>query len=229
MRQGSYLFITVHRMILNEVQVDEPGYSWVNRHTWQSWRERYKKNAARLDVAIANIVSQRPVIPGEKGQYGYVRLVEDRGKKPKKASKPGTPILLDLHGASGSTYSSVQTSASAAGELMYSSLTTAYSAPPQSASIMIDNASRTATLTSLQESQEGSEWAIRIGDAPPPTWSKKRSLSQEDTLEDDHKRKRIDIGYVFWFRHPTPHLYLNVLCCPPVLYAVQSRARPSGQ
>ena len=51
---------------------------------------------------------------------------------------------------------------------------------------------------SLEESQEGSEWAIRIGNAPPPAWSKKRSLTQEDTLEDDRKRKRAVIGYVFW-------------------------------
>ena len=146
----------------------------MSRHTWQSWRERYKKNSARLDVAIANIVSRRPVVPGEKGQYGYVRLVEERGKKPKKAQKQGTPAPFDLHNAS---------------------------IPAQSAPIMVGGTSSTVTL---EESQEGSEWAIRIGDAPPPAWGKKRSLSQEGRLEDDSKRRRLDSGCVFHSSHPKP-------------------------
>ena len=48
----------------------------------------------------------------------------------------------------------------------------------------------------LEESQEGSEWAIRIGDALPPAWGKKRSLTREDTLVEEPKRKRVDSGYV---------------------------------
>ncbi|KAJ3784745.1 hypothetical protein GGU10DRAFT_270809, partial [Lentinula aff. detonsa] len=31
-------------------------YSWTKRHTSQSWREHYKKNKARLDLRIAEIV-----------------------------------------------------------------------------------------------------------------------------------------------------------------------------
>ena len=33
-----------------------PEMKWALRHTWQSWRERYKKNKDRLDVHIAAIV-----------------------------------------------------------------------------------------------------------------------------------------------------------------------------
>jgi len=85
-------------------------------------------------------------------------------------------------------------------------------------------------LSSLEESQEGGEWAIRVGDAPPPAWGKKRSLSQEDTLEGDPKRKRVDSGYVFRFCHsvpahprPTPslacHLYpLYLVLIPDSFY-----------
>jgi len=152
-------------------KVNESGYSWVNRHTWQSWRERYKKNSARLDVTIANIVSQRPVVPGEKGQYGYVRLVEERGKKPRKALKQGTPTPFDLHSASipaQSTPSTIYTQSTVGG---------------------------TSRSVTLEESQEGSEWAIRIGDAPPPAWGKKRSLSQEERPEDDFKRRKLDSGF----------------------------------
>lgn len=77
----------------------------------------------------------------------------------------------------------------------------------------------------LEESQEGSEWAIRIGDASPPAWGKKRSLSQDDTLEDDPKRRRLDSEYVSRFCHSIPShpnqpsrfcvvtLVLNILHC----------------
>lgn len=129
------------------------------------------------------------MIPGEKGQYGYVRLIEEKGKKAKKTPKHSTPISLDLH---------------------------SLSAPPQSTSTVVGGAPRITTISSLEESQEGSEWAIKIGDAPPPTWGKKRSLSQGDTLEGDPKRQRVDSGYVFRFRR-FPPLHLRVTLIPNIL------------
>ena len=172
----------------NPVQVNEPGYSWVSRHTWQSWRERYKKNSARLDVAVANIVTRRPVLPGEKGQYGYVRFTEEKGKRIKRSPKQEGPVPLDLHSVSGST-SAMRNSAPAPNNATYPVPAAKNSAQPHSAL--------------LEESQEGSEWAIKIGDASPPAWGKKRSLSQEGASEVDPKRKRVDSGYVFWsFVHP---------------------------
>jgi len=131
------------------------------------------------------------VIPGEKGQYGYVRLIEEKGKKAKKIPKHSTPISLDLH---------------------------SLSAPPQSTSTVVGGTPRITMISSLEESQEGSDWAIRIGDAPPPTWGKKRALSQEDTLEGGPKRQRVDSGCVFRFRHSLPlrprvALVLNILRC----------------
>lgn len=165
----------------NWFQVNEPGYGWVNRHTWQSWRERYKKNSARLDVAIANIVSRRPVLPGEKGQYGYVRFIEEKGKKTKRSPKQEGPVPLVLHSASSSA-PSARNPAPPSSNSIHPVPAAKGSAQPQSAL--------------LEESQEGSEWAIRIGDASPPAWGKKRSLTQEDTLGDNLKRKRADSGYV---------------------------------
>lgn len=41
---------------LTEVRAHEPGFEWVQRHPWQSWRERYKKNQDRLDKLIEKIV-----------------------------------------------------------------------------------------------------------------------------------------------------------------------------
>ena len=164
------------------VQVDEPGYNWVSRHTWQSWRERYKKNSARLDVAIANIVSQRPVLPGEKGQYGYVRLIEEKGKKVKKLPKQEGPVPLDFHSVS-SPMPPVRDSAP--GNSMYPTP-------------LATGPSFVQTQSALpEESREGGEWAIRISDASHPGWGKKRGLAQEDPLGDGAKRKRVDSGYAF--------------------------------
>ncbi|KAL1952063.1 hypothetical protein VTO73DRAFT_1212 [Trametes versicolor] len=71
---------------LCEMGATDPEYSWVTRHTWQSWRERYKKNATRLDAKIAEIVEQKKPAHGEKGQYGYVRKPEEKPKRTRKKS-----------------------------------------------------------------------------------------------------------------------------------------------
>lgn len=139
-------------------------------------------------------------MPGEKGQYGYVRLIEEKGRKIKKQPKQDSPPPLDLFGASGST-SSVRNPAPTPGNLVYPIAATTDSIPPQSASISVPGTSH-MTVPSFEESQEGSEWAIRIGDAPPPAWGKKRSLPQEDLVEDNPKRKRIDSRYVPKSHHP---------------------------
>ncbi|TDL28416.1 hypothetical protein BD410DRAFT_220818 [Rickenella mellea] len=66
-------------------RVNEPGWTWVARHTWQSWRERYKKNAARLDQHIVEIVNLHQPPRGGKGQYGYIR--EREAKAPRKRNR----------------------------------------------------------------------------------------------------------------------------------------------
>lgn len=74
-----YCFIVIQR--------NEPEFAWVSRHTWQSWRERYKKNAARLDIRIAQIVEEKKPAMGEKGQYGYVRQPEVKPKRNRRKSR----------------------------------------------------------------------------------------------------------------------------------------------
>lgn len=148
------------------------------------------------------------MLPGGKGQYGYVRLIEEKGKKVRKTPKQEGPVPLDLHNASGST-SSVRNSAPTPGNSIQLVPVATGSAQPQSAP--------------LEELQEASEWAIRIGDAPPPVWGKKRSLTQEDTPEDGPKRKRVDSGYVFWSL-----VYLSWPSCrvlPPLLVPCTTRSR----
>ncbi|KAI0322677.1 hypothetical protein OF83DRAFT_546940 [Amylostereum chailletii] len=65
----------------------EPEHAWVSRHTWQSWRERYKKNSTRLDLMISNIVDERKPNVGEKGQYGYVRQPDEKPKRKTRTRK----------------------------------------------------------------------------------------------------------------------------------------------
>jgi hypothetical protein len=69
---------------LKWTQAGDPEYAWVTRHTWQSWRERYKKNSQRLDAMIQAIVEQKKPSLGEKGQYGYVRKPEEKPKRGRK-------------------------------------------------------------------------------------------------------------------------------------------------
>jgi hypothetical protein len=83
------------------VQSADPKYSWVERHTWQSWRERYKKNSERLDKLITTIVENSQTTLGEKGQYNFVRARgEDeapviRRKKRRVESNPGDGEIQD--------------------------------------------------------------------------------------------------------------------------------------
>lgn len=64
-----------------------PGYEWVSRHTWQSWRERYKKNAARLDEHIAAIVESQQSLKAVKTQYAYVKQLEPKPKRKRRTKK----------------------------------------------------------------------------------------------------------------------------------------------
>ena len=72
------------------MQASDPEYAWVSRHTWQSWRERYKKNSQRLDTLIQAIVEQKKPTLGEKGQYGYVRKPEEKPKRSRKRKDDGS-------------------------------------------------------------------------------------------------------------------------------------------
>ena len=67
----------------------------MQRHTWQSWRERYKKNADRLDIIISNIVSERQVTKGGRGQYGWVRKSEDKPKRKPRPRKANVSAAKD--------------------------------------------------------------------------------------------------------------------------------------
>ena len=66
-----------------------PGYEWVARHTWQSWRERYKNNEYDFDVAIRNYQKKHEIAVPEKNaridsSQFTKSVVPSYGKKPEK-------------------------------------------------------------------------------------------------------------------------------------------------
>ncbi|CAK5280146.1 unnamed protein product [Mycena citricolor] len=176
----------------------EPDYMWVTRHTWQSWRERYKKNSARLDTLIAAIVAQTKPTQGEKGQYGYVRQAEEKPKKPRKKRvknqepppiQPDEAFLL-ANGDPGlfqppiAPLPDLNMAVGLAGHMHIPGLM--YDVAP------VGPAPLPAARTEEEMEDDEVEWAVRVGHSPPPAWAAKRRSSQE--AHDPNAAKRQKMG-----------------------------------
>ena len=185
----------------------------MTRHTWQSWRERYKKNAPRLDVRIAQIVQEKKPALGEKGQYGYVRKPEEKPKRTrrKKNVAPetnGDEFLAGPSAVANGEDPSLALSLNMApppppppgmtisnGPPTYSAVLFAAGAPPPFMPLApappVDPRTQkeNAQEQEMEDGEEESQWSIRIApeDAPPPTWAAKRPLNNED---DGHPAKK---------------------------------------
>ncbi|KAJ7139936.1 hypothetical protein C8R44DRAFT_765829 [Mycena epipterygia] len=182
----------------------DPEYAWVTRHTWQSWRERYKKNAVRFDAQIGAIVAQKKPMPGEKGQYGYVRQAEEKQKKPrKKKNKNQEPSYLDDDFIVGS--SKLEGMGVFAGSVPIQGLgemDMQVGGDAQELSGMIQMYEGTAGAgpsmvnhgpAEEEMDEEGGEWAVRVGHSPPPMWgggAEKRKASEEADYAIGTKRPR---------------------------------------
>ena len=179
----------------------------MTRHTWQSWRERYKKNATRLDAKIAEIVDQKKPAHGEKGQYGYVRKPEEKPKRVRKKRNPngleaGSPIAgPSMH--SMDTYSvpmpvplpalsgvigPVGGPGDAFNSVVYPSAAPVFQHMPVSANGHNGHmdAATARSQAREEEMEDDEEWQIREGNAPPPVWAK-RKLDED---EGPNKRSR---------------------------------------
>ncbi|KAI1797775.1 hypothetical protein LXA43DRAFT_876670 [Ganoderma leucocontextum] len=182
----------------------DPEYGWVTRHTWQSWRERYKKNATRLDVKIAEIVDQKKPALGEKGQYGYVRKPEEKPKRARKR-RNGNDADLDSPIAGSSmhaldTYSvpmpvplpaltgvigSVGGPNDAFSAVVYPAPASMFQQMSVPATGHMDAATARSQARE-EEMEDDDEWQIREGNAPPPVWAKRKF----DEEEGSNKRAR---------------------------------------
>ena len=183
------------------IQSGDPEYAWVSRHTWQSWRERYKKNAERLDTIIASIVEQKKPAQGEKGQYGYVRQAEEKPKRIRKkrvkatesmnpdefSTNPSVMAIMPSEPSNMQTnptvlrapehhYNMASLQDIASGD--YSAILPVPSTVPHDRSTV----GKTPDKEEMEEAEEGSEWAVRIGNAPPPAWSKRKASNEEGNV-----------------------------------------------
>jgi hypothetical protein len=161
--------------------ITDPEYAWVSRHTWQSWRERYKKNAVRLDTMIAQIVEQKKPIPGEQGQYGYVRQDEEKNKRPRrKRAKPAEQHLhkqeMIIGGINGN---------GAEVPVIVFDVSPVDSGPSTSRALV----RRSPAEEELEDGEDSEEWAVRIGNEPPPNWGK-RPASEESEAQNSRKRMK---------------------------------------
>ncbi|KAJ6604464.1 hypothetical protein DFH09DRAFT_1122787 [Mycena vulgaris] len=192
---------------LTELNAD-PEYAWVARHTWQSWRERYKKNSVRFDALISAIVAQKKPLPGEKGQYGYVRQAEEKQKKTRKRKTKNdeSPSYLDddefIVGSSkleGMGVFSGAVPIQGLGEMgememqvpedMHELPGMMYDGSPRAGPSMVS-----PSPAEEEMDDEGSEWAVRVGHSPPPIWGSgpKRRASEEGEDATRSKRPRPD-------------------------------------
>ncbi|KAJ7042433.1 hypothetical protein C8F04DRAFT_1030050 [Mycena alexandri] len=170
---------------------NEPEFAWVARHTWQSWRERYKKNSSRFDGLIAAIVAQKKPMPGEKGQYGYVRQPEEKQKKPrKKKTKNQDSSLLEeeeflvasssmdgmgVFSGAVSTQELGEMGPPISGDMQIPAI---YNGEPP---LPVAGPSVVNSIPAEEEMDEdGSEWAVRVGNSPPPLWGKRRATEDPE-------------------------------------------------
>ncbi|KAJ7169693.1 hypothetical protein C8R46DRAFT_1089683 [Mycena filopes] len=175
---------------------NEPEFAWVARHTWQSWRERYKKNSSRLDVLIATIVAQKKPVPGEKGQYGYVRQPEEKQKKPRKkktknqdSSYLEEEFLVASSSMEGMGVFPGTTPTQGLGEMQLPIAGGMQLPAMYNNGVPVAGPSVVNPVRAEEEMDEdGSEWAVRVGNSPPPLWGKRRA---SEDLESATGAKRL--------------------------------------
>ncbi|KAG1755122.1 uncharacterized protein EDB91DRAFT_1277214 [Suillus paluster] len=174
-RTGNRLYQQLCEMIA------DPEYAWVSRHTWQSWRERYKKNAVRLDNMIAQIVDQKKPVPGEQGQYGYVRQDEEKPKRPRK--KRTKPAEQNLHNQE-MIIGGINGNGAEVPVIVFD--VSGIDPGPSTSRAVIRNS---PAEEEMEDGEDSEEWAVRIGDEPPPNWGK-RPASEESDGQSPRKRTR---------------------------------------
>jgi len=204
-------------LALIAIQANDPEYSWVTRHTWQSWRERYKKNSQRLDTLIQAIVEQKKPSLGEKGQYGYVRKPEEKPKRSRKRKDDGLgagpsndddflqavpphPMAMAMH-----VSLSAQDGHPHPGMSMPTVPIDMYQHPshlhgvshhmqtPASSSMglgVIQDGVVVVRESPVEEEMEDeeAEWEVRVGNDSPPLWGKRKA---SEDLKENGKRAKV--------------------------------------
>lgn len=192
------------------MQASDPEYAWVTRHTWQSWRERYKKNSQRLDTMIQAIVEQKKPTLGEKGQYGYVRRPEEKPKRSRKRKEDGSiagptndddflqagpshqlamAMHMSLATQDGHPHPGIPVPSPVPVDLYQQGHPHLHNLPPVnqiqttadgSIGLRVSQDNIAAVRKSPAEEEEA-EWDVKVGNDPPPAWGKRKA--GEDLIE----------------------------------------------
>ncbi|KAJ6502215.1 hypothetical protein C8R45DRAFT_612567 [Mycena sanguinolenta] len=74
----------VFKRLMNNFEMDPEEYSWAGRHTWQSWRERYRKRQDWFDDRIAALAAH--IKPALHQQYELSRKANHRLREEEEES-----------------------------------------------------------------------------------------------------------------------------------------------
>ncbi|OJT06247.1 hypothetical protein TRAPUB_2928 [Trametes pubescens] len=66
--------------LTEKAQYEDLSWQWAGRHTWESWKERYKKNYKTFDPIIDEMVKENPPPEDGKGVRPYDRRVNGLGQ-----------------------------------------------------------------------------------------------------------------------------------------------------
>lgn len=181
----------------------DPDYAWVGRHTWQSWRERYKKNATRLDALVAAIVEEKKPSQGEKGQYGYVRQPEEKPKRIRvRKHKSASETNVVGSEASTSTPGAYAEHPPTTHQFVHENHPPGQLQPESGPPLELfqnlhapgdgplDPGTRDgAAEEEMDAADEDPDFVVRVGHEPPPKWGK-RKVSDSFATDGDATSKR---------------------------------------
>lgn len=130
---------------------------------------------------IAQIVDQKKPVPGEQGQYGYVRQDEENNKRPRK--KRTKPAEQNLHKQE-MIIGGINGNGAEVPVIVFNA--SPVESGPSTSRVFVRNS---PAEEELEDGEDSEEWAVRIGNEPPPKWGK-RPASEESEARNPRKRMK---------------------------------------
>jgi len=172
-------------------------------------------------------VEQKKPLPGERGQYGYVRQAEEKPKRTRKKKiqaieqiSPAQELTnmngIPPHSAGLSPLPPMEVSGMGTMHHLHhtmaalqdlSDVGNAYSAIlPTPSSVPLDRSTirNSPAEEEMDDMEDETEWAVRIGDSSPPTWGKRKAL--DEGYQDKDKRSRFQTFVFLLFSSTLSHL-----------------------
>lgn len=156
-------------------------------------------------------MEQKKPLPGEKGQYGYVRQAEEKPKRTRKKKIQAIEQIshaqefdgmngIPPHPAGVNHLPPMEVSGMGTMDHLHHAMVALqdlsdvgndYSTIlPTPSSVPLDRSTirNSPAEEEMDDMEEGTEWAVRIGDSSPPTWGKRKAV--DEGYQDKDKRPR---------------------------------------